>query len=142
MKSIITVLLLLVAPLAFADESGWTDCLDTGLGRSGVVHSKTMCTDLVGNNPTSTMINFESCENVDFQYYSSLLDGDQNISIQVMVCSSMTISVNGCRPLADDALTGADDDFHLQGGGVSYVYIKGTGTIGDDTPRVVATCNP
>jgi len=142
MKSIITVLLLLVAPLAFADESGWTDCIDTSIGRSGVVHHKSMCSDLVGDNPTTTMINFESCDNVDFIFISDTTAGNQTCSVQVMSCGSMTIDADNCRPLDGLTLTGASGDNEIQGGGIAYGYVKGTCTIGSDTPRVVAVCNP
>jgi hypothetical protein len=100
-----------------------------------------MCFDPVGTDLTSTMLDVGICENFDVIYNPDTGGTDVAISCDVMSCSSATTaSTNNCEKIAGVTLSGTAPNTEIYGAAAQWIYVVCTGTIDDDTPRVLVHC--
>ncbi len=141
MKRLLILLILLVPGIAFG--GGWETCEDmTGAAKGWIAPFEPTCFDSVSGDLDSALLHVGVCDNIDVVYNADTSSTDAPaISIQVMSCVFPTVSANNCLAMDNATLLGTDASFEILGGAAEWIFIDGSGTIDDDTPRVLVRCN-
>jgi len=128
---------LIAAPVGAAT---WESC-SSGNADPSIAPGQSLCADLTSGDLDTVILAVGACENFDVVYNASQADTDNAITVQMMTCVSATADANACEPFDGITLDGNPPLEGIWGATAVWIWFDGSGTIGDDLPRVLVKCN-